>query len=52
MVLKDRALLWVYIIGWLAVTATALVSSFLLWSIMVRRRLYREVQLTRLSGTM
>lgn len=49
MVLKDRALLWVYAIEWLAVTATALVSSFLLWSIMVRRRLYREVQLTRFS---
>jgi uncharacterized membrane protein len=47
--LKNRALLWVYLIEWLAVTATAMISGFVLWSIMIRRRLYREVEVTRLS---
>ena len=46
--LKNRALLWVYIIDWLAVTATGLIAGFVLWSVMVRRRLYREVGATRL----
>lgn len=45
--LKDRALLWVYIIEWLAVTATAMISGFVLWTVMVRRKLYREVRVTR-----
>ncbi|MBU7004488.1 MAG: hypothetical protein HXS50_02890 [Theionarchaea archaeon] len=44
---KDRALLWVYFIEWLAVTGTALIAGVILWSIMVRRRLYREVKRTK-----
>ncbi len=47
--LKDRALFWVYIIEWAATTATGLVAGFLLWSLMVRKRLYREVRATRLT---
>jgi len=46
--LKDRALLWVYIIEWLSVTGTAMFTGFVLWSVMVRRRLYREVGTTRM----
>jgi hypothetical protein len=46
---KDRALLWIYVIEWLAVTGTALVSAFAIWTLMVRRRLYREVEATRLT---
>ncbi len=46
--LKNRALLWVYTIEWLAVSGTAMVTGFILWSIMVRRRLWREVRTTRL----
>lgn len=45
--LKNRTLLWVYVIEWLAVTGTGMACAFLLWSIMVRRKLYREVQVTR-----
>jgi hypothetical protein len=45
--LKDRALMWVYVIEWLSVTFTALVCAFVLWTVMVRRKLYREVQVTR-----
>lgn len=47
--LKNRTLLWVYLIEWLAVSGTATVCGFLLWSLMLRRRLYREVQTTRLA---
>ena len=48
MKLKDRALLWIYMIEWAATTATAMLAGSLLWSLMVRRRLYREVRTTRL----
>jgi hypothetical protein len=44
---KQRALLWVYIIEWLAVCATSMVTAAVLWSLMIRRRLYREVSTTR-----
>ncbi len=47
MKLRQRALLWVYLIEWLAVTATLLVCGSVLWTLMVRRRLYREVAVTR-----
>lgn len=46
--LKDRALLWVYLIEWLAVTGTALLAGFILWTTMVRRRLYKEMRVTRI----
>ena len=46
--LKNRALLWVYLIEWLTVTATGLIAGFVLWSIMVRRRLYQEIGVTRI----
>ncbi len=45
--LKNRTLLWIYVIEWLAVTGTSMVCGFILWSLMIRRRLYREVQTTR-----
>ena len=44
--LKDRALLWIYIIEWLAILATAMICGSVLWALMIRRRLYREVQAT------
>ena len=47
--LKDRALLWIYIIEWLAVSGVLLVAFFSIWTLMVRRRLYRDVSLTKLS---
>jgi hypothetical protein len=45
--LKDRALLWVYLIEWLAVTGTCLAAGFVLWTLMVRRRLYKEIAVTK-----
>ena len=45
---KDRALLWIYVIEWLTVSGTFLVAAFSLWTLMVRRRLFRSVSTTRL----
>jgi hypothetical protein len=45
--LKDQALLWIYIIEWSAVSATSLVTGVIVWALMVRRRLYKEVGFTR-----
>lgn len=45
--LKERALLWIYIIEWLTVLSTLLLSGLLVWSLMVRRAVYKEVGLTR-----
>ncbi len=46
--IKNRALLWVYTIEYLVVTATLMVTGSLVWTLMIRRRLYREVASTRL----
>jgi hypothetical protein len=45
---KDSALFWVYVSEWLATTAVALISGVLLWWLMVRRSLYKEVAITQL----
>jgi len=46
--LKDAALLWVYLLDWLATAGVSLLAGFLLWSLMVRRSLYRAVSTTRM----
>ena len=48
--LRDRALFWVYVIEYLVVTATCLITGTILYSLMVRRRLYRQVYVTRGKG--
>jgi hypothetical protein len=48
--LKNRTLTWVYLIEWLGVTGTAMACGFVLWSVMVRRKLYRDVRTTRFKG--
>ena len=45
--LKDSTFFWIYLTQWLVVTATSMICSFLLWSLMVRRKVYREVLTTR-----
>ncbi len=47
---KDRAMLWVYLVQWFTVSGTSMFAGFLLWSLMVRRRLYRQVKVTRFAG--
>jgi len=44
---KDRALLWVYVIEWFAVTGTAIITGSVLYALMMKRKYYREVRVTR-----
>ncbi len=44
---KDRALLWIYVVEWCVVTGTAMVAGSFLYTLMIKRRLYREVKVTR-----
>jgi hypothetical protein len=46
---KDKALLWVFVIEWLVTSSTLFLSVFILWMLMVRRRLYRAVEVTKLD---
>ncbi len=48
---KDNALLWVYLIEWFTVTAAAMVAGSVLWLVMVRRKLYREIGTTRMADS-
>jgi len=44
---KNDALFWVYVVEWLSVTGVSLLAGTVLWLLMVRRALYREVKVTR-----
>jgi hypothetical protein len=46
--LKNEALYWVFVTEWLVVTSTSLATGFLVWSLMIRKRMYREIKSTRL----
>jgi len=46
---KSSALWWVYSIEWLVTTSIFSISGFLLWTLMVRRRLYQAVPTTRMK---
>lgn len=48
---KDEALMWVFIIEWFTVTGTALVSGGVIWTLMVRKAVYKEVATTRLVSS-
>lgn len=47
---KDKALFWVYVIEWLVTSSTLFLSGALLWTLMIRRKLYREVDGTKLRA--
>jgi hypothetical protein len=47
---RERALFWVFLIEWFAVSGVSLVSGYVLWTLMIRRKAYREVRSTRFSG--
>ncbi len=44
---KKRALLWVYIIEWAAVTGALMICGFVIYTVMIQRRYYREIRTTR-----
>jgi len=48
--LKKQSLFWVYVIEWTLTSGVLTVSGFVVWTLMVRRRLYRETQTTRMRG--
>jgi hypothetical protein len=48
MKLKETALFWVYMTEWLVVTGTLFLSGSAVYSLMIRRKAYREVRVTRL----
>ena len=48
---KDKALIWIFAIEWLAVTGTSMLAGTVLWTLMVKRKLYKEVGETRLRVT-
>ncbi len=48
---KNEALLWIYLSEWLAVTSTCLLAGLIVWALMIRRRLYRDVVTTRFPAS-
>ncbi len=47
---KENALIWVYIIEWLIVTSAAIISGTVVWTLMIRRKMYKEIATTRISA--
>ncbi len=45
--LRTKALMWVYVAEWTAITGVALVSGLALHSLMIKRRLYAEPSVSR-----
>lgn len=44
---KDGAFLWIYVIEWATVAGVSVLCGVFLWTLMIRRRLYRVVGITR-----
>jgi hypothetical protein len=51
MEVKDAAMMWIYVVEWLTTAGTLFFSGFILWTLMIRRRLYREVETSRMKRT-
>ncbi len=47
--LWNRAVLWVFVSEWLAVTGTSMIAGYVLWTLMVKRKLYKEASVTRIT---
>ena len=47
MATKENALVWVYLIEWLTITSVSILSGTIIWTLMVRRKLYRDIGSTR-----
>ncbi len=48
--LKNEAMFWVFVVEWLVVTSTGIVSGLVVWMLMGRRRIYKAVETTRLTS--
>jgi hypothetical protein len=47
--LKDQGMFWIYLIEWSVLTATLIIAGSVVWTLMVRRRLYKEAESTRFT---
>ena len=47
--LRKQALRWTHLIEWLTITGTSLTAGFVAWTTMIERRLYKDIETTRLS---
>jgi hypothetical protein len=45
---RDQAALWIFVTEWAIVTSTSMIAGVAIWLLMIRRSLYREVDITRL----
>ena len=48
---KQEAMFYIYAVEWLATTGTLMISGSVIYTLMIRRRLYREVETTRYLET-
>jgi len=46
---RDQAAFWIFLTEWAVVSGTSMLAGVLVWVLMVRRMLYREVKQTRLK---
>jgi uncharacterized membrane protein len=49
MKVKDRTFTWIYTVEWLVLTSTSIITGVMIWSLMIRKRLYSDVSTTRLT---
>ncbi len=50
MKLKDEALFWVYVTEWVAVSGTGLLAGYMIYILMLRKALYKQVEVTRIGS--
>jgi hypothetical protein len=46
-ILKNEAMFWIFLSEWLVVTSTGIIAGFVLWSLMIKKRMFREIESTR-----
>lgn len=51
MELKDRTMMWTYVIEWSTVGGVSGLVGWIVYEVMIRKRLYHEVRTTRLGGS-
>jgi uncharacterized membrane protein len=47
---RNEAAFWIFFTEWAVVSGTGMLTGVAIWILMVRRRLYREVEITRLKS--
>jgi hypothetical protein len=45
---RNEAAFWIFVTEWAVVSGTSMLAGVAIWVLMVRRRLYRDVEITRL----